>query len=334
MPPLRLPADPDARVRGHRHSSSGRRGQGRTSSRKGCTRSRTAAAAHSPCARRAQRRSAAPTSSTGCTVSRSRRALHIGTMYRYWRRSAGGTASTGGCRSRRSARRALGRRGGDPALPRAPRTAGVDDFELALNSIGCRECRPAYLGLLRAWLDANLDRLDASTREKAAASPLRVFDNLEAKPPATRRRPSGKPRRSIRSAPRAEHFAAVRRDLDACDVAYALVPTLVRGLDYYTRTTWEFVGPDEGAQSTLSGGGRYDGLVEENQAPRRRESASVPGSSGSCSRSSTRASRRALPRSTSSSRSRTALRASASSPGSAISARSGSQAIRTTPDAR
>ena len=145
---------------------------------------------------------------------------------------------------------------------------GVDDFELALNSIGCRECRPAYLELLRAWLDANLDRLDASTREKAAASPLRVFDNLEAKPPATQE--------ALREAPTIgdslcaacrEHFAAVRRDLDACDVAYTLVPTLVRGLDYYTRTAWEFLGPDEGAQSTLSGGGRYDGLVEEIGGP-------------------------------------------------------------------
>jgi len=64
-----------------------------------------------------------------------------------------------------------------------------------------------------------------------------------------------------------EHFAAVRRDLDAYGVAYELVPTLVRGLDYYTRTTWEFSGPDEGAQSTLSGGGRYDGLVEEIGGP-------------------------------------------------------------------
>jgi histidyl-tRNA synthetase len=59
----------------------------------------------------------------------------------------------------------------------------------------------------------------------------------------------------------------VRRDLDAQGVAYDLVPTLVRGLDYYTRTTWEFLGPDRGAQSALSGGGRYDGLVEEIGGP-------------------------------------------------------------------
>ena len=64
-----------------------------------------------------------------------------------------------------------------------------------------------------------------------------------------------------------EHFAAVRRRLDVVGVGYRLVPTLVRGLDYYTRTTWEFVEPGRGAQSALSGGGRYDGLVEEIGGP-------------------------------------------------------------------
>jgi len=145
---------------------------------------------------------------------------------------------------------------------------GVTDFTLALNSIGCRECRPAYLERLNDWLAANLDRLDTPTREKAAASPLRVFDNFEAKPQAVRE--------ALESAPKigeslcdacSAHFAAVRSDLDAYGVSYELVPTLVRGLDYYTRTTWEFLGPEEGAQSSLSGGGRYDGLVEEIGAP-------------------------------------------------------------------
>ena len=63
------------------------------------------------------------------------------------------------------------------------------------------------------------------------------------------------------------HFAAVRADLDATGVAYTLVPTLVRGLDYYTRTTWEFIGPMDNENSTISGGGRYDGLVEEIGGP-------------------------------------------------------------------
>jgi histidyl-tRNA synthetase len=64
-----------------------------------------------------------------------------------------------------------------------------------------------------------------------------------------------------------EHFEQVRALLDAYGVRYELVPTLVRGLDYYTRTTWEFVGPEEGQQSVISGGGRYDYLVEEIGGP-------------------------------------------------------------------
>ena len=63
------------------------------------------------------------------------------------------------------------------------------------------------------------------------------------------------------------HFAQVRAFLDELGVAYTLVPTLVRGLDYYTRTTWEFIGPLDGANSTISGGGRYDGLIEEIGGP-------------------------------------------------------------------
>jgi histidyl-tRNA synthetase len=141
---------------------------------------------------------------------------------------------------------------------------GIPDYTLELNSIGCGECRPAYLERLGEWLRANDARLDGPTREKAATSPLRVFDNLDAKPASVQE--------ALRDAPTVgeslcdecrAHFAAVRRDLDASGVTYELVPTLVRGLDYYTRTTWEFLGPDEGAQSALSGGGRYDGLVEE-----------------------------------------------------------------------
>jgi len=145
---------------------------------------------------------------------------------------------------------------------------GVSEFALALNSIGCRECRPAYLARLSDWLTANLERLDAPTREKAAASPLRVFDNFDAKPRAVQEALEHAPKigESLCVACK-EHFEAVRRDLDACGVPHEIVPTLVRGLDYYTRTTWEFVGPDQGAQSALSGGGRYDGLVEEIGGP-------------------------------------------------------------------
>jgi histidyl-tRNA synthetase len=145
---------------------------------------------------------------------------------------------------------------------------GVTQYHLELNSIGCRECRPAYLESLGAWLDANAHRLDDATREKAATSPLRVFDNYQAKPEHVRAALDDAPKigESLCAAC-VERFAVVRRDLDAVGVEYRLEPTLVRGLDYYSRTTWEFIGPLENENATLSGGGRYDYLVEEIGGP-------------------------------------------------------------------
>ncbi len=145
---------------------------------------------------------------------------------------------------------------------------GVSRYHLELNSIGCRECRPAYLETLLAWLDANRERLDDGTLEKAEASPLRVFDNYQAKPDHVRA--------ALDEAPKigeslcdecVRRFAVVRRDLDAAGVSYRLEPTLVRGLDYYSRTTWEFVGSLENENAALCGGGRYDYLVEEIGGP-------------------------------------------------------------------
>jgi len=142
---------------------------------------------------------------------------------------------------------------------------GVTDYDLELNSIGDPNCRPEYLEQrLEPWLAEHEGDLDEATREQAARNPLRALDNIAAKPPAVQE--------VLRTAPTIgdslcdacrEHFAEVRRFLDAYGVRYELVPTLVRGLDYYTRTAWEFVGPEEGSQSVLSGGGRYDGLAEE-----------------------------------------------------------------------
>jgi histidyl-tRNA synthetase len=148
------------------------------------------------------------------------------------------------------------------------RRLGVTRYRLELNSIGCRECRPAYLAELGSWLSANLERLDAETRRKAEASPLRVFDNYQSKPDGVRSALDEAPKiGDSLCAACAERFAAVRSDLDAVGVGYTLVPTLVRGLDYYSRTTWEFVGPLENENAVLSGGGRYDYLVEEIGGP-------------------------------------------------------------------
>jgi histidyl-tRNA synthetase len=145
------------------------------------------------------------------------------------------------------------------------RRLSIQEYRLELNSIGCRECRPAYLEKLSAWLAEHHDELDADAREKATTSPLRVFD---VKSPATRKLLEAAPKigESLCAAC-IEHFAAVRADLDATGVRYELVPTLVRGLDYYSRTTWEFIGPIDNENATISGGGRYDYLVEEIGGP-------------------------------------------------------------------
>jgi histidyl-tRNA synthetase len=148
------------------------------------------------------------------------------------------------------------------------RNLGATEYRLELNSIGDRNCRPAYVEQLLAFLDAHESELDEDTLAKRTTSPLRAFDNFAAKPPAVQAVLAQAPKigESLCAACE-EHFAAVREYLDAYGVRYELEPTLVRGLDYYTRTTWEFVGPEHGAQSSISGGGRYDGLIEEIGGP-------------------------------------------------------------------
>jgi histidyl-tRNA synthetase len=145
------------------------------------------------------------------------------------------------------------------------RRLGVTQWELQLNSIGDANCRPAYLERLNGWLDEHADALDDDARQKRSTSPLRVFD--VANPEV---------RKALAEAPKigeslcdecAQHFTEVRRYLDALGVPYTIEPTLVRGLDYYTRTTFEFLGPEQGAQSTICAGGRYDGLIEQIGGP-------------------------------------------------------------------
>jgi histidyl-tRNA synthetase len=145
------------------------------------------------------------------------------------------------------------------------RRLGVTKWQLRLNSIGDQNCRPQYVARLNEWLDAHADVLDEDARHKRATSPLQVFD---VKDEDVRRALEGAPKIGESLCPECEaHFVAVRAHLDALGVPYALDPTLVRGLDYYTRTTFEFVGPDENVNSTICGGGRYDGLVEQIGGP-------------------------------------------------------------------
>jgi histidyl-tRNA synthetase len=145
------------------------------------------------------------------------------------------------------------------------RRLGVTQWTLLLNSIGDENCRPQYVAKLNEWLDAHEGLLDDDARHKRATSPLQVFD---VKNPVLRAALADAPTigESLCDDCRA-HFDAVRRHLDLYGVPYTLDPTLVRGLDYYSRTTFEFVAPFGNANSSICGGGRYDGLVEEIGGP-------------------------------------------------------------------
>ncbi len=139
------------------------------------------------------------------------------------------------------------------------RSLGLTGYRLELTSLGNAQCRPAYRALLQDFL-AGLD-LDEATRRRAEINPLRVLDDKREEV-----------RKQLVDAPLmldslcegcAAHFAAVRTSLDDLGVAYTLNPRMVRGLDYYTRTTFEFVHDGLGSQSGIGGGGRYDGLMAD-----------------------------------------------------------------------
>jgi histidyl-tRNA synthetase len=142
---------------------------------------------------------------------------------------------------------------------------GVRGLRLRLSSLGSLESRREYRERLQAHLRANEQSLSEDVRSRIALNPLRAFDSDH---PGTQS--------VMRSAPRllehlsaqdAEHFAHVRELLDVAGVVYEVDATLVRGLDYYTRTVFEFTSDALGAQSGVGGGGRYDGLVEQLGGP-------------------------------------------------------------------
>lgn len=137
------------------------------------------------------------------------------------------------------------------------RSLGLSSYRLMLTSLGDAACRPAYRELLQDFL-RGLD-LDEETRARAELNPLRILDD---KRPAVQAKLIGAPCVVDHLCPACkEHYNDVRRHLTALGVAWEEAPRLVRGLDYYTRTTFEFVHPGLGAQSGIGGGGRYDGLM-------------------------------------------------------------------------
>jgi histidyl-tRNA synthetase len=139
--------------------------------------------------------------------------------------------------------------------------AGLDGVEVHLNSIGDPACRPAYVAELTEYYRAHRDALPELERARLERNVLRLLDS---KDPAMAALNAAAPKITDRLCDDcADHFAGVRAHLDALDVAYRLDGGLVRGLDYYTRTAFEFyVIGREGQQQAIGGGGRYDGLVE------------------------------------------------------------------------
>jgi histidyl-tRNA synthetase len=142
---------------------------------------------------------------------------------------------------------------------------GARDVRLRLSSLGSPEVRAAYRTELQTYLREHEAELSSEVRERIDLNPLRAFD---ADHPGTRELMAGAPRLLDRlSGEDAEHFAEVRALLDRAGVTYEVDPMLVRGLDYYTRTVFEFESAALGAQSGVGGGGRYDGLVEALGGP-------------------------------------------------------------------
>jgi histidyl-tRNA synthetase len=141
------------------------------------------------------------------------------------------------------------------------REAGLTTVQVKLNSIGDGACRPAYVAALAAYYRDHLAAVPESERARLEVNPLRLLDSKDAAMVELNR---GAPLLWDHLCDACgEHFAAVRVHLDGLGIAYQLAPEIVRGLDYYTRTTFEYFRPGaEGQQDALGGGGRYDGLVE------------------------------------------------------------------------
>jgi histidyl-tRNA synthetase len=138
--------------------------------------------------------------------------------------------------------------------------AGLQGFTLLINSVGDGGCRPAYVELLRRELKAVAPGMCGDCRRRAETNPLRVLDcKVEADQPIIEKLPAMV---DHLCEPCAAHFAFVRRSLDGRGIPCEVRPRLVRGLDYYMRTTFEVVHGALGAQNSVLGGGRYDGLAE------------------------------------------------------------------------
>ncbi len=144
-------------------------------------------------------------------------------------------------------------------------TVGIKNISLQINSIGCPECRKNYHKALSEYFTSHIDTLCETCRDRLSRNPMRILD---CKSPVCSS--------LAKDAPKVidflcdecqDHFDGVKAHLDAANIKYTVNPQIVRGLDYYTKTVFEFVSGDIGAQSTVCGGGRYDGLVSQMGGP-------------------------------------------------------------------
>ncbi|MCD8309141.1 MAG: histidine--tRNA ligase [Clostridia bacterium] len=138
---------------------------------------------------------------------------------------------------------------------------GVKNVKLNINSIGCKKCRADYNAALKSYLVPHIGEMCATCRERYEKNPLRILDCKEEE---CKKIMAGAPRMTDYLCPDcAQHFNEVQSYLAAGGLDFSVDPNIVRGLDYYTRTVFEFVSQEIGAQGTVCGGGRYDGLIEE-----------------------------------------------------------------------
>ncbi|MBE6827182.1 MAG: histidine--tRNA ligase [Ruminococcaceae bacterium] len=138
---------------------------------------------------------------------------------------------------------------------------GVKNISLEINSIGCPACRAKFQQALREYFTAHFDELCETCRGRLEKNPMRILD---CKSPVCSEIAKGAPKiLDYLCDDCNDHFDLVKKYLNENNIDYTVNPTIVRGLDYYTRTVFEFVSNEIGAQGTVCGGGRYDGLVEE-----------------------------------------------------------------------
>ena len=146
------------------------------------------------------------------------------------------------------------------------RSVGIEKISLEINSIGCPECRKEYHKALKEYFSANIEALCGTCKDRLERNPMRILDckspicsEIAAKAPVVLDYLCDDCR---------EHFEQVKAHLNAQNIEFTVNPHIVRGLDYYTRTVFEFVSGDIGAQSTVCGGGRYDGLISQMGGPK------------------------------------------------------------------